>query len=86
MIAPQRDRMIGKKCKKGTKQMKIYRLDESVSKPDWWREEDNLNGSNPKKKIWVEEAVMIFGQIVYTEKYKLISRKEWKRNEKHRLN
>jgi hypothetical protein len=64
--------------------MKIYRLDESVSKPDWWREEDNLNGSNPKKKIWVEEAVMIFGQIVYTEKYKLISRKEWKRNEKHR--
>jgi hypothetical protein len=64
--------------------MKIYRLDESVSKPDWWREEDNLNGSNPKKKIWVEEAVMIFGQIVYTEKYKLISRKEWKRRNKHR--
>ena len=64
--------------------MKIYRLDESVPKPDWWLDEDKLNESNPNNKVWVEEGVLIFGQIHYTEKYKLISRKEWKRRNKHR--
>ncbi|MFN9053583.1 MAG: hypothetical protein ACK5V6_11425 [Pseudanabaena sp.] len=66
--------------------MKIYRLDESVPKPDWWLDEDKLNESNPNNKVWVEEGVLIFGQIHYMAKYRLISRKEWKRNEKHRLN
>jgi hypothetical protein len=72
--------------KQRTKQMKIYRLDESVTKPDWWLDEDKLNESNPNNKVWVEEGVLIFGQIHYMAKYRLISRKEWKRNEKHRLN
>ena len=64
--------------------MKRYRVDESVTKPDWWLDEDKLNESNRCDKVWVEEGVMIFGKIHYTEKYKLISRKEWKRSKKHR--
>jgi hypothetical protein len=65
---------------------KQYRIDESVTKPDWWLDEDKLNESNPSNKVWVEEGVLIFGQIHYTEKYKLISRKEWKRSKKQVLN
>ena len=59
--------------------MKRYR---SVIKPDWLHEKDKLNESNPYPKIWVEEGILIFGQVHYTEKYRLISRKEWKRRVK----
>jgi hypothetical protein len=63
---------------------KQYRIDESLTKPDWWLEEDKLNNSNPSNKVWIEEGVLIFGQIHYSQKYKLISRKEWKRRNKFR--
>jgi hypothetical protein len=62
---------------------KQYRIDESVAKPDWWLEEDKENNTNLNNKVWVEEGVLIFGQIYYMAKYRLISRKKWKRN-KHR--
>lgn len=73
--------MIGKKEKVETMKNKQYRKDESVDKPDWWLDEDKLNGSNPNNKIWVEEGILVFGQIHYTERYRLISRKEWKRSQ-----
>jgi hypothetical protein len=64
--------------------MKIYRLDESLTKPSWWLEEDKNN--NPANKLWIEEGVLIFGRIVYMAKYRLVSRRAWKRSKKHRQN
>lgn len=56
--------------------MKRYRIDDNLSKPEWWLNEDKLNNANPKGRIWCEQIVHIFGEIHYTEKYNLISRKK----------
>ena len=52
--------------------MKSYKLDEDITKPNW---EDK----NTKTNIWVEEIIKVFGQILYTEKYKLMSKRKLKK-------
>lgn len=56
--------------------MKRYRIDDALPKPKWWLGEDKLNNANPKDRIWCEQIVRIFGEIYYTEKYNLISRRK----------
>lgn len=50
--------------------MKSYKLDEDITKPNW---------ENTKTNIWVEEIIKVFGEILYTEKYKLMSKRKLKK-------
>jgi hypothetical protein len=58
--------------------MKQYRIDNELTEPDWWLEEDRLNKSNEKNRVWVEQIVKIFGETHYTERYSLMSRNKLK--------
>lgn len=59
--------------------MKQYRIDNELTEPDWWLEEDRLNNSNEKNRIWVEQIVKIFGETHFTERYSLMSRNKLKK-------
>ena len=56
--------------------MKRYQIDNDLSKPSWRSDEDKLNNANPKNRVCCKQIVRIFGEIHYTEKYNLISRKK----------
>jgi hypothetical protein len=61
--------------------MKKYRLDEDPKNPVpivGVAEDLQERGFHPKS-IWVEEIILCFGEIHYTENYRLFSRKKVKK-------
>ncbi|MFM6880420.1 MAG: hypothetical protein ACKPKK_07185 [Dolichospermum sp.] len=52
----------------------MYRIDQGfIDEDERFKEEQ---AKNPNKKIWVEQVVKIFGEIHFTEKYSLMSKKK----------